>query len=436
MLRSSSLKKVFPILFLFAGIAVGALIPEYSKLIGGLGYRITSSDMATVYIIGVIWAICITLSIPFWPVSSLDKKDLLRLWMVRCTVTLGFMLVYEYNYPLDAMAYHRYAMDRTFDFGSVDIGKGTELISCVMWVFNHVLPVYDSYHALKVISSLIGFIAVYIFYRGYVIYLGRPIKGLLYILMLTPSIIFWSSILGKDPIHLFGIALYVYGVIGWMKKHKLSYAVPMALGLGINLGIRVWSAAIFVAPFGFVSLWRTRNLIAKIIMGGAFMAAAQFAIQKFVAQFALENVAEVVRNTHNISRSWNRGGSALHAPTFTSVGSMIAFMPIGMFTALFRPLPGEVMNAFGLLAGLENLILLSMLLVAIKRGALVALRDDLALWALSLILIWSAFYGFVSFQNLGAAVRFRLQILPIMIGFILFLSSKTAQENVRNSRIS
>ncbi len=436
MLRSSALKKILPFLFLFSGIAVGALIPEYSKWITVLGKRINSPDMATDYIIGVLWAIGIALSIPFWPVASLDKKHLLRLWMVRCTVTLGFMLIYEFHYPLDAMSYHKIAMDRTFDFGILDIGRGTELISAVMWIFNHTLPVYDSYHALKVISSLIGFLGVYIIYRGYVIYLGRPILGLLYILMLTPSIIFWSSILGKDPIHLFGIALYVYGVIGWMKRHKLSYAVPMALGLGINLGIRVWSAAIFIAPFGLVSLWRTKNLITKVIMAGAFGAAAQFAILKFIKAFQIESIAIAVQNTHSISHSWNKGGSALNAPAFTSVSSLISFAPLGMFTALFRPLPGEVMNLFGVLAGMENLILLSMLLVAIKRGALVALRDDLALWATCLILIWSVFYGFVSFQNLGAAVRFRLQVLPIMIGLILFLSSKTAQENVRNSRIS
>ncbi|MBI3558184.1 MAG: hypothetical protein HY074_18110 [Deltaproteobacteria bacterium] len=436
MVRSSAVKKILPFLFLFAGVAVGALIPEYSKWINIMGKRLSSPDMATDYIIGVMWAVGIAISIPFWPVAASDKKHLLRLWMVRCTVTLGFMLYYEYHYPLDANSYHLIASGQTFDFGRLDIGRGTDMIAGILWTINHTLPTYDSYHALKVISSLIGFLAVYLFYRGYVIYLGRPIQGLLYVLMLWPSILFWSSILGKDPVHLFGISLYVYGVIGWMKKHKTSYTVPMAIGLAINLGIRVWSAAIFIAPFGLVSLWRAKSMVRKIIMAIIFAYAAQFAIQKFIKQFEIETVSAIVKNTHSLSRSWNKGGSARHAPAFTSLSSMIAFTPLGMFTALFRPLPGEVLNIFGVLAGFENLILLSMLLVAIKRGALVALRDDLALWSLCLLLIWSAFYGFISFQNLGAAVRFRLQVLPILIGFILFLSSKTAQENVRLSRIS
>jgi len=61
---------------------------------------------------------------------------------------------------------------------------------------------------------MVGFIAMYIFYRTAVIFLHHEDKRLFYTLALFPSIVFFSSILGKDPIVLLGIALYVYGVVG------------------------------------------------------------------------------------------------------------------------------------------------------------------------------------------------------------------------------
>ncbi|MDQ3606039.1 MAG: hypothetical protein M3418_07635, partial [Gemmatimonadota bacterium] len=106
---------------------------------------------------------------------------------------------------------------------------------------------------------------------------------------------------------------------------------------------------------------------------------------------------------------------------FTSIGGMLAFLPIGAFRALFRPLPGEVMNPFGILAGFENLFLLALGALAFWRARLRRLGEPLVQWALLLILIWAAFYGFVS-SNLGAAVRFKLQILPVLLLLLLHLS--------------
>ena len=129
----------------------------------------------------------------------------------------------------------------------------------------------------------------------------------------------------------------------------------------------------------------------------------------------------LIKNANAISRSWNRGGSGNEAPVLASPTDMLKFAPLAMFTALFRPLPGEVMNPFGMLAGIENLILLSLLILAIRRGRLSVLKDQTILWAVSFVIIWSFVYGFVSFQNMGAAVRFKLQILPLLISLILYL---------------
>ncbi|MBI3543285.1 MAG: hypothetical protein HY075_08455 [Deltaproteobacteria bacterium] len=441
MVHASGLRKLLPFIFLFSGFAVGAFVPEFSNFVTYMGFRIEQADMASDYITGVLWALGIAVSIPFWPVPSEDKRHLLRLWGVRCFITLGAMLFYERNYGLDAQWYYLESKRATYDFSQLGFGKGTQFIAAWNWTLNHVFPVYDSYHAMKVINSFFGFLGLYVFYRGCVGYIGASRKTLLYMLMLFPSILFWSSILGKDPIHWFGIALYVYGVMGWRRRHRASYLVLMAGGLWINVMIRMWSFFIFLAPFVLVSVWRVRNPVLRFVAICLFAGAASYALKQNAEKFSEQNLDALIKTTNSIAHAWSRGGSAQQAPEFTNVSGMFKFLPLGMFTALFRPLPGEIMNPFGAMAGLENLILLSMLIVAIRRGALAALKDDMTLWAVCLLLIWSAFYAFVSFQNLGAAVRFRMQVMPILLTLVAYLSTrakqmKEAKIDVRDIRVS
>ena len=95
-----------------------------------------------------------------------------------------------------------------------------------------------------------------------------------------------------------------------------------------------------------------------------------------------------------------------------------------MFTALFRPLPGEVLNPFGWLAGFENAVLLALCGRAVLRTRFRELRDPIVLWAVSFVIVWAIVYGFASYQNLGTAVRFKLQVLPILLGLLFYFGRR------------
>jgi hypothetical protein len=42
-------------------------------------------------------------------------------------------------------------------------------------------------------------------------------------------------------------------------------------------------------------------------------------------------------------------------------------------------------------------------------------RQPVVVWAIALVTAWSFVYGFLSVYNLGAAARFKLQILPVAL---------------------
>ncbi|MCL5062099.1 MAG: hypothetical protein M1443_02670 [Nitrospirae bacterium] len=390
--------------------------------IEALGANIPQPDLLSDYTIGVIWSLMLGLSISFWPVRSRDKVAFLTIWIVKSFITLGIMLFYEANYSfLDAYSYFNVPMQYDFEWAGLNIGQGTENIYSIVWLYYKIMPA--SYHALKVSFALVGLIAIYLIYRATVLFLQKEDIRILYVLALFPSILFWSSIIGKDPFTLLGIALYVYGVIGWYRFRKLRFIWMLALGVVITIFIRVWLGPILIAPIMIIPLFSVRGILPKLMMITLTTGTLVFMSAQLLNHFNVEAAQDVLTILDTVSRSWSEDGGSGQTiqADFTQIHQALAFIPLGMFTALFRPLPGEVLNPFGLLAGLENLILLLLLLRAAIRTKLHDLKNPVVMWASLFVLTWAIVYGFISYQNLGTAVRFRLQILPVLLCLLLYL---------------
>jgi len=389
-----------------------------------LGHRIPQPDMISDYAKGCLWAFSLSVSIFLLPIPAKHKLWLSLAWAIKVFIALAFMLIYENHYGLDAYSYFRNAKTGIFSLSSFSFGFGTHNLTNLARFQNQFIP--DSYHALKISCAFIGLLAIYLFYKAAVMYLeGRDNDKLFFVLALFPGVLFWSTILGKDPIVLFGIAIYCLGAVGWQKKRRLLYLVLICLGIAIAAFIRVWLAPILVAPLAVYVFFGIKNYAVKTLFLIFVALLFLVSMDRFTEKFQVETVQEVVQTTEKVSQGWARGGSGQSREgDIKSVGDMIKFAPIGMVTALFRPFPGEVLNLFGLLASLENLILLYLFILSIKRFRKGDLKDPVLLWAIVLVLTWSFVYGFVSFQNLGSAVRFKLQVLPILICILLYLSRK------------
>jgi hypothetical protein len=378
-------------------------------------------DMAEDYAAGISAALLLLAMIQLWPISTADRIALSLLWLVRVGVTLGVMLPYEARYGLDANSYYLGGKALSAPLAQMAFGQGTANITAIVGVLSDLT---SSYSALKVIFSYIGLVAIYILYRSCVICLGRESIVALYALGLLPSLLFWTSILGKDPIVLLGIAIYSYGAVGIIVRHKMSMIVCVVIGLIIASFIRIWLGAIFAVPLiaAYVLAGRS-TIITKVAFILIAVPGFFIAVQGFSERFSVETAQDLVTTTEKISSSWSHGGSAQEiAGGFSSIGSMLAFAPLGAFTALFRPLPFEVGNAFGTMAGLENAFILSLFVIGFARHGFGWVRQPILLWAVILLLVWGSVYGFASYQNLGTAFRFRTQVAPFLLLLGLYLT--------------
>jgi hypothetical protein len=410
--------------------AAGAAVPAFLLIVGQLGQWIPQAAIHRDYLQGVVWAMLLGAGILLWPVTERERLLLIGLWAVRCVVTLGAMLAYEGMYSfLDAYSYFGDAATGRIELGDTGFGRGTELITLLSSVQTAVI---DSYHALKVSYSYIGLIAVFLLYRAGGLLLGRTSERLLLVLGLFPSVLFWSSIIGKEPPVLLGMALYCYGVIGWLRRRHAGYMLIVAAGIVVAMSIRTWNGPILVAPLMVLLIGGVRGVWTKIALFAASGLVLVLSVRFLLSQFGVQVARDLLEAIDTYSQAWAIGGSAQQLDIdFTSFRSVIAFMPRGAFTALFRPLPGEVMNPFGLVAGFENLALLLLAGVAVVRTRWRDLKEPVVLWAVALVLVWASIYGFIAYQNLGTAVRFKLQILPVLLGLLLYQALPALRREAR-----
>jgi hypothetical protein len=403
-------------------------------LASALGINIPSPDIQADYAKGVIWAVFVGATIALWPVDRDERLALGVIWLLKCCVALGFMLFFEARSEvLDAYDYFADSRHESFDWSTLGLGSGRSIVIALAWLHSHWL--IESFHAAKMTFAMIGLVAVFVFYRAACIALGTRRIALLYAIALFPSVLFWSSILGKDPIALLGLAIFSYGVVGWLRTGRGRSLAIAGVGLAIASAIRLWLGPICAVPVLLVGLravrqWRYR--FALLAVGAVIIIGLVKLLRDY---FALDTLAESLQAIGAFSTAWAVGGSGrLVLTDLSNPVELIKFLPIGFVTALFRPFPGEVMNAFGLLAGLENLVIVSLVVLAVVRTRWRELRDPVIAWAILFIVLWAVAYAPISHQNLGTASRFRLQVLPTMLALIFYLGRPRGVQTLQTVR--
>ena len=401
--------------------AFGLVFPFFFQYLGSMQLStVSAAVLIPQYLTGLVWAIALSIVIFISPIE--ERSILLVLWGFRCALTLGVMIFYEKTYALDAFFYYRDAMDENFEFSWLEF-HGSSNTTAILWLLNNILPFFSSYHALKVFFSFGGLWGVYFFYLSYKHYFGANIR-LLWILGFFPSLAFWSSIVGKDPISLLGLGIFAYGCVKSLRIVTPRSVWYIIIGSLILSYIRFWLPLLFIIPL-FVSLLITSKvqfdayrLVGLLVIG--FVGYTLFGF--FLDNVQLTSITDTYDRLNMVSRAWSTGGSSLAVPIFNSWADILTFLPNGMFTSVFRPLPGEVKNFFGAFAGIESLLLLVLTVRTLILWQRHELKTKMFVYLVSTICFWSAVYGFISYQNLGTAVRFKIQILPFLI-LLIFLSS-------------
>jgi hypothetical protein len=392
---------------LFINIVLNAAI--------GFGGNIPTVFLERDYMIGVLWGGVLAISIRWWPVTPEERSALLALWAIRLVVTLLAMLVYERQYDfLDSYSYFADSREIALNDFVLDAPFNTRNVTYIFSWLWYVLP--PSYHALKVSCAYIGLVGVLVFFRSWRLAAGGASTWPLWVMGLTPSVLFWSSIIGKDPLIFLAIAVATWSTLKLARNGGMGELLALLLALVVMFFVRPWMVPVFGLAVATAFVVRSRYPYVKIAAAVTGLLVIGIAVYYVRDVLGLEE-GRLITAIGIVASAWAVGGSATESVVFDTVSDVVYFLPLGVFTALFRPLPGEIGGLFGLLAGMENALLLLVFawsLIRLVRGK----WEFPVVFALAMLVWWCSLYAFLSYQNLGTAVRFKLQVMPFMLALV------------------
>ncbi len=347
-------------------------------------------------------------------VTLFRNKPLTYIWLIKAFVTLIVMIPYEMYYGLDAYLYFAEAVHFT---GEHTHGKtGTFNTTFVNYLFTFIGG--ESYYSLKLINSFIAFLGLVLIYKSYELIVKRSGLSIendnfIYIFFLFPSILFWSSILGKDPLNLLSVGIFTYGFVHFINKKRIySLLLVITAIIGIHF-IRSWYSIIMIISISlfFVRLTSIkRNIVLLPLFPFLY-----FAFSYFLTMQGISSFQDIFYKMSYTSYVLAYGGSSLEYTHINNIWDYLLFYIPNLFTSLFRPMPWDIRNPFSLLAAIENVLLLYFTYKYIIKNWRDVLKNKYLRFLMLFIFSWSLFYVIISPTNLGMAVRFKLQVLPAML---------------------
>ncbi|MEW6471667.1 MAG: hypothetical protein AB1679_05310 [Actinomycetota bacterium] len=274
------------------------------------------------------------------------------------------------------------------------------------------------------VFSWLSFLGLYLFYRAFrTAYPEGDGRRYARLIFFFPTLVFWPSSIGKEAFMMLVLGAAALGaaqlLIGRFRGLIwLAFGMSGAAVVRPHMALIAGAGLVAAAPIAFLRGGvdrggRRRSRLASVVLlvgllvsGSALIEVAEnfFHLESLNTQTAQEQLDEVTR------RSGEKGST--FAPF--SPNNPAGFVLSGV-TVLFRPFPGEVSNAQGMLTSLECLVLLALCLLALGRLArapLESLRRPYI--AFAVVYTFAFVYAFSSIVNFGILARQRAQLLPLV----------------------
>lgn len=346
--------------------------------------------------------------------NSLRESDVKTL---RNLLFFHLLLGVYYCYFIqgDAIGYWRVPKAYTFETfkeGLFD-GEGTMFMYAFNFLFSNLLNM--SYLSNTLVFSLFGFMGLTFFYL--VVLKTIPYNKRLFgyvifpLLFFLPNLHFWSAGVGKDTTLFLCIGMFTYGVM------KPFTRVPLlVLSILLAMAIRPHIVLFLLVGFGLAYILGGKISVFQRVAFSTLLLGIGLAILPSVLEFA--KIEEASAESFD-KFAESKAAVLSRASTGSAIDISSYPFPLKVLTFWFRPFFFDVRNLNGLVASLENLVLVLVFIKAMGAKPLRAFRAaPFVIKGLVFFLIVGTLAFSQSLGNVGIMIRMRNMFLP---GFIIFL---------------
>lgn len=275
----------------------------------------------------------------------------------------------------------------------------------------------DSYRGAWLVYSLFCLSGLYyfgkVFFRAY----GHiEYKNYLTILLIYPSLWFWTASISKDSWVIFGVAIFMTGMLDAKKRQNI---LVMAFGLLWCYMVRPQVAAMLAfaaaGAYFLVSLKKLNFKNIVVIVGAS--AGAFYILSVLEIGSGLSDIQQFAEGERNRSEY---GGSLIQLTS----GPM-AYV-LGPINILLRPFPWEVTGLLQVISFFDVYFIWFLMLRnrnAVWRSVRMVRKDRLIAFCFVFVLLFAVGAG-LALSNLGLIARQRIILYPFMFWIIYAYSDK------------
>ena len=240
--------------------------------------------------------------------------------------------------------------------------------------------------------------------------LGRPTFSGIYFLLFLPGIHYWTSGIGKDAPMFLAVAMCAWAAFRLQSRY-LAFGAGVAIALLVRPHIALVALVAFALTLlvgrGTPLLTRAVLLLAVLVGIGSVAGLVEGLVGGLNFSSA-DALSEFLETRSQVSES-SGADLAITGASF----------PVKLLSLLFRPFFFDANGLFGYVASLENLVLLVLMVVLIRRfgTALALARATLfARFAFFFFILITALLATVNY-NVGLGLRQKMMMMPALLTF-------------------
>jgi len=336
-------------------------------------------------------------------------------------------------------------LDTQFPFTVSGEGSTTGSMGAIAAIWGFFLA--GSVQAMCMAMSMVALLTKVAMYRSLrTTFEERLRPGIFAAFVLIPTAAFWSAGIVKESVAISSLCVLVCAMQHFNAGRLISAAIlgsfaATALGLvkpyilfTFVLSLGAWFyARRAIAQSGTVSVRPVYALLATTVAVGGV-----YALGLIFPSFGVENLSEGLAQQQELGGQAGGGSySELIQPGARSLGGQLAYAPIALLSALFRPTVFEVRNGLMAINAVETTAALWLFVRPIwKRGPRVVWRailsDAFLVFCATFVVSFGIAVGLVT-SNLGTLSRYRMPLMPFFAVFVLIADAHTRRSRPRGA---
>ena len=279
----------------------------------------------------------------------------------------------------------------------------------------------------------ISFLGLFALFKATSSYIASKEKLFFICLSLTPSILFWSSAVLKEPLMIYAVGfILLYFKNVKTDRLKIVPTIHLLICLLILFFLKFYVFCILIVlliPFSINSLKDFRFKVVPYFLCFLFFTSLTLLLKKVDSKFDIAQLIEQKQASFISESKYKNAGSYFEITDLNpDYQSIVKAIPIGIINSLSRPLIWKVKKLIQVPSAIENIFFISFILMSIinilKNKSILAKHTNLLLFCLFFVLINYALIGIITPIS-GALVRYKIIALP----FLIILLLKTTHYN-------